>query len=182
MRLLFLLYFLTLNCLVLAHEGHHKTESAFENVQDSEELDLSWTEWIGSYHLVFLHFPIALINMLAISECLFAWYRKPIFEFSSRFMLISAAIISPFTALLGLIYSYAVSYEGLMKTFLTWHMWFGISTAILTIALALIREQMGISKLYYVCLVLLVLMINITASFGGGMSFGTSYMHPPLEL
>jgi hypothetical protein len=102
------------------------------------------------------------------------------FDFSSRFMLIAAAIIAPPTALFGLLFSYSASYYGLMETFLWWHMWFGITTAIFTIAVTFIRERFGVSKLYYSCLFLLFLMVNITGYFGGGMTFGLYHMYPPI--
>lgn len=167
----------------MAHEGHQeKQETTSENIQETaqEGRPTTWTQWIGSFHLILLHFPIALINMLAISECLFIVYKRPIFEFSSKFLLISAAIISPPTALLGFIYSYSAPYSGLMETFLLWHMWLGIGAAISTVVLAFIRERFGISKIYYASLAFLFLMINATGFFGGGMTFGPFHMHPPL--
>jgi hypothetical protein len=59
-------------------------------------------------------------------------------------------------------------------------MWFGVGTAIFTMIVAFMREQRGISKLYYTFLAFLVLMINATGFFGGGMAFGPFHMHPPL--
>jgi uncharacterized membrane protein len=167
------------NFFVLAHEDHYTTktthhesmQSPSENIQE-EEKSTSWVRWIGSFHLIFLHFPIALINMLAISEFLFILYKQQIFEFSSRFLLISSAILAPPTALLGFIYSYAAAYAGEMKTDLFWHMWFGILTAVFAIVLAWLRIKIGLQKLYYTCLILLVLMVNITGFFGGEMTFG----------
>lgn len=92
MKLFLLMYFLFASCFILAHEGHQeKKEPAFENIQEKTEESLqegrptTWTQWIGSFHLILLHFPIALINMLAISECLFIWYRRPIFELRLAF-------------------------------------------------------------------------------------------------
>lgn len=187
MKLFLLVCFLCVSCCIFAHEEHQEkkvptTESAQQKATESvqEGRPTTWTQWMGSFHLILLHFPIALINMLAISECLFAWYRRPIYEFSSRFILISAAIITPPTALLGLIYSYTAFYSGLMETFLLWHMWFGIWTAVFTVTVAFIRERIGTKKLYYFSLALLVLMINITGFFGGGMTFGPFHMYPPL--
>jgi len=186
MKLLFLLFFLCIRCFALAHEGHHEkkdftSEITQEKVSETaqEGRPTTWTQWIGSFHLIVLHFPIALINMLAIAECLFACYRRQIFDFSSKFLLVSAAIVAPPTALLGLVYSYSASYSGLMGTFLLWHMWFGIGTAIFTVIVAFMRERMGISKLYYASLTFLVLMINVTGFFGGGMTFGPYHMYPP---
>lgn len=193
MKFLFLLCFISFSFVVFAHEEHQKQMQEKEHVEAKEEgitekinqsdtggRPLTWWQWVGTFHLIFLHFPIALINMVAISELLFALFKKPMFEISSRFMLIAAAIIAPPTALLGLIYSYSATYSGLMETFLWWHMWFGISTAFFTIAVTFIREHFGISRLYYIGLALLFLMINITGFFGGGMTFGPYHMHPPL--
>lgn len=56
-------------------------------------------------------------------------------------------------------------------------MWFGFATAIFV---AFIRERWKISKFYYMCLVLLFLLVNITGFLGGGMTCGPYHMHPPL--
>lgn len=185
--------FLSLSFLY-SHEGHkemEKTKQMTENMhpagnqstdQQSGGRPLTWTQWIGSFHLIFLHFPIALINMLAISECLFIWSRRPIFGFSSKFLLVSAAIASPITAVLGFIYSYSAPYSGLMETLLVWHMWLGIGTAILTIVVAFMREKIGLSKLYYVLLIILVFILNAAGFFGGSVTFGPFHMYPPIDM
>lgn len=188
---------LSLICLMscaflFGHEGHKEMDEnkpMKESIQTTQDISAveqyegrpqSWLQWIGSFHFIFLHFPIALIAMTAVSELLFAWYSNPIFDYSSRFMLIAAAILAFPTALLGLTYSYTASYNGLLADFVWWHMWFGFATAILAIFVAFIRERWGISELYYTCLVLLFLLVNITGFLGGGMTFGPYHMHPPL--
>lgn len=191
------IFILSILCLfsftiLYSHEGHkeiEKKEAIQENtpsIQDQSPITQfegrpqSWTQWIGSFHFIFLHFPIALIAMTAISEFLFAWSSRPIFDYAARFMLISAAILAIPTALLGLIYSYTSTYTGLLADFVWWHMWTGISTAIFAIIVASLRERYGTTKLYYACLVLLFLLVNITGFLGGGMTFGPYHMHPPL--
>jgi uncharacterized membrane protein len=188
---------LNLLCLLsftflFGHEGHKEMDEnkpMKESVQTTHDILVveqyegrpqSWMEWIGSFHFIFLHFPIALIAMTVISELLFAWYSNPIFDYSSRFMLIAAAILAVPTALLGLTYSYTATYNGILADFVWWHMWFGFATASFAIFVAFIRERWGISKLYYTCLVLLFLLVNITGFLGGGMTFGPYHMHPPL--
>lgn len=184
MRRFILLCFLLLSFLVFAHEAHQVPKPTSENVQTTEMIQAgrptTWLQWIGSFHLILLHFPIALINMLAISELLLGLLKRPIFDFSSRFLIVSAAILTPLTSLLGLIYSFSAAYEGLMETFLFWHMWFGISTAIVTVIAAYIRERLGRTTAYLFCLILLLLMVNITGFFGGGMTFGPYQLLPPL--
>jgi len=169
-----------------AHEAHHMQETTSEIVQSNEVVQkgksTAWLQWIGSFHLIFLHFPIALINMLAISELMRGLFKRKMFDFSSRFLIISAAILTPLTSLLGLIYSFSFAYEGLMETFLFWHMWFGISTAILTVIAAYIRERFGRTTTYLFCLILILLMVNITGFFGGGVTFGPDQMIPPYYL
>ena len=174
------------------HEGHKHTEenaTKQESVTPSSNLPtvkhfdgrpLTWMQWIGNFHFIFLHFPIALITMTAISELLFTWFQRPIFDYTSRFMLIAAAVFSVPTALLGLTYSYTASYSGLLADFIWWHMWFGMATAVFAILVALMRESLGKSKLYFTSLVLLFLLVNITGYLGGGMTFGPNHMHPPL--
>lgn len=186
------LFFLLLINFLIGHEGHWnmgKQETIQESIHPTQEEPTvkqfggrpqSWMQWVGGFHFIILHFPIALICMTGISELLFVYYRESIFDSASRFMLITAAITSIPTALFGLIYSYTVSYEGLLVDFIWWHMWLGIATAIFAIIVALIREGKGTSKLYYACLFLLFLLVNITGMFGGGLTFGPYHMLPPI--
>lgn len=176
MKIIFIISFLCFSFLVFAHEGHQETIN--DSVQQGRPT--SWIQWIGSFHLILLHFPIALINMLAISEVLGAWTKRQSFEFSSRFLIISAAVVAPPTALLGLIYSYSEPYEGIMATFLWWHMSLGIITATLAVISALLRARLGADNLYYACLALLFLLVNVTGFLGAGMTFGPYHMHFPL--
>ena len=178
--------------LLFGHEGHKEMEKQ-ETIQESfhptqEEPTVkhfggrpqNWMQWIGGFHFIILHFPIALISMTVISELLFAYYLKPIFDYASRFMLITAAITAIPTALFGLIYSYTASYEGLLADFVWWHMWLGITTAIFAIIVAFFRERKGTTKTYYACFFLLFLLVNITGMLGGGMTFGPYHMLPPI--
>jgi uncharacterized membrane protein len=181
---------LTFTSLV-GHEEHKevdKQETLQESVHPTQEQPTikefggrpqTWIQWIGSFHFILVHFPIALIMMTGISEILLVWWQMPIFDYACRFMIIAAAVLAVPTALLGLIYSYTATYSGLLADFIWWHMWAGITTAILAIIVAFIRERYGISKLYYFCLILLFLLVNITGFFGGGVTFGPYHMYPP---
>lgn len=180
MKMLILLCFLSVNFFVFAHEAHQMVKTISENVQTNEiRQGNTWLQWIGSFHLILLHFPIALINMLAVSELCFSLYKRLIFDLSSRFLLISAAILTPLTSLIGLIYSFSFTYAGMMEEFLFWHMWLGISTAAVTVIAAFFRERWGRGTIYLFFLILLVLMVNFTGFFGGGMTFGPFQLLPP---
>ena len=141
----------------------------------------SWMEWFGSFHLIIIHFPIALLSMTALAELLYAWYPRPIFNDASRFMLISGAILVVPTAILGLIYSWTGNYEGIFAELVQWHMWFGIATVIFAMIAAYLRESQGTSKAYYLSLLILFLLVNITGMFGGDIAFGPYHMIPPIR-
>ena len=175
--------------------GHEEHQNMEENKANQESVNLSsepqsivehsggrpqsWIQWVGGFHLIFLHFPIALIAMTGVSELLFIWRRRPIYDSASRFMIIAAAVLAIPTALLGLVYSYTATYSGLLADFIWWHMWLGISTGIFSIFVVFLRERKGIGKFYYVCLFLLFLLVNVTGYLGGGMTFGPYHMYPP---
>jgi len=59
----------------------------------SHNLSYAWLRFIGSYHFIFLHFPIALITVTLLAEWLFIYDPKPLFSNAARFMLASAALL-----------------------------------------------------------------------------------------
>ena len=172
----FLVLCLLFYSALMAHEGH----TPLLDTSSHEGMPKNWTQWIGGFHLVFLQFPLALVNMVALAEILFACLRRPLFEAASRFMLASAAFFAPLTALLGIIYSYSGDYEGWMESFLAWHMWLGLATAFLAVIAALIKCYHGCDRLYFAFLLLLVALVNMTGFFGGGMTFGPLHLYPPV--
>lgn len=161
---------------LFGHEEHNnQADAAWQesSVSTNEAIgENSLIAKVGSLHLILLHFPIALIFMTVVSEFLFVRTSNAVYDHASRFMLVAAAITAIPTAIFGLIYSYAFSYTGESADTVFWHMWFGISTAILAIVVSYIREYVGISRLYYFTLFILFLIMNITGYFGGVLTFG----------
>ncbi len=161
-KYLFLLLFTGSIAVVWGHEGHH----------DVEEHLINWWDEVGKYHLVLLHFPIALINMVGVAEGLSLFSRRLIFELSARFMLVSAAVLIVPTAILGYVFSYSAPYEGAAQLLLNWHMWLGIATVAFTWVLAYLKEWGSSRGAYYSVLVLLLILVNSTCFVGGKMTFG----------
>ncbi len=133
----------------------------------------TWLDGVGRLHLILLHFPIAFINMLALFEVLAIKDRRPLYELTCRSLVVAAAVTTPIAALLGFIYSYSGHYEGAIGDVLFWHMWLGILTAVLAVALWFVREK-GI--FYYSILIALFLLVNFTTYFGGEMTFGPNHL------
>ncbi|NGX54599.1 MAG: hypothetical protein KR126chlam2_00213 [Chlamydiae bacterium] len=141
-----------------------------------------WIKWIGNYHPIALHFPIALIIMTAIAELIGIKSRSPIFKQAARFMIIAAAITALPTALLGLAYGYDVSYDETLSLLFWWHRFLGLSTAALAIITACfkelhIRKKIGVVA-YAISLALLVILVIITGYLGGEMTFGLFHLFP----
>lgn len=149
-----------------SHAGHSHFEGAWKN----------GISWIGNFHPVFLHFPIALILMTVVAEILNQKKPSLLFQHAARFMLVSAAIFAIPTALSGLAFSYNASYQGLLAVFFWWHRFLGIGTACLSISAALLKElarKKKVSVLFYgITLVMLVLFLVVGSYLGGKMTFG----------
>jgi uncharacterized membrane protein len=165
------LMFILSICLCLeAHEGHS------HSLADSDFLTHFFAV-IGRFHLLFLHFPIALIVMTVVAEWLWIWFGNPMFSQAARFMISAAAIFAPITALLGLAFGYGQNYEGLSLELYVWHRYFGLLTAGLAILTAILRERYTLErssspKSYYISLFLLFLSVSLTGAFGGSLTFG----------
>ena len=143
-----------------------------------------WIKWIGNFHPIVLHFPIALIVMTVIAEILSLKSRSPIFKQAARFMIIAAAITALPTALFGLAYGYGASYEGTLIFVFWWHRFLGISTAVLAIITVVfkelhIRDKMG-GRAYAISLAFLFIFVTVTGYLGGEMTFGLFHLFPKL--
>jgi uncharacterized membrane protein len=165
-----------------AHEGHHHASE----ISDISALFLSdsqgvpwnqWMSWLGSFHFLILHFPIALIVMTVAAELLWFLFKNPVFDHAARFMILAAAIFAVPTALLGLSLGYGNHYEGELLNLYTWHRAFGLATAALAVVTAILRE--GYTRHvfysltgYYIALAVLFVLVSLTGTFGGEMTFG----------
>lgn len=143
-----------------------------------QEPTFSWLAWLGQYHYIFVHFPIALIIMTVVAEGFGIWTRNELFYQAARFMIVSAAFFAPPTALLGLALSDGQHhYEGLGETILFWHQSLGLTTAGLAIVTAVLLEGQIRGHLksllpYYICLTLLFVSVCWTGMLGGDLAFG----------
>ncbi len=170
--------------------GQDQTEKQAEHKHDhgahgpKEEVGYKkFIKWIGNFHPISIHFPIALIVMTGLSELLFLWFPAPIFSNASRFMISAAAIAAIPAVLLGLAYGYEASYTDVLSSIFWWHRFSGISTAILAVTSAVLKElhvRKRVNKIgyYYTALIISILFVTITGYLGGEMTFGLFHMFP----
>lgn len=177
-KLLNILIFLSFPPFLFAHEQHAAMVGRSENFN-------RWMQWLGGFHLIFLHFPIALVVMTVISECLYLRYKNLFFDHASRFMLITAAIATLPTVLTGLAFSYRVSYEGYNADLFWWHRFLGFFIAV-TAFLAVTLKELTARKVirstvyYFICLAILFISVNVTGYIGGELTFGQQNLLPPI--
>jgi len=162
-----------------AHEGH-----VHDHGTGVRETGLGkFIKWVGNFHPISIHFPIALIIMTGLAELLFRYYPSPMFSYSSRFMIIAAAITAPPTALLGLAYGYEAEYTGALIDIFWWHRFCGITTAGLAVIAAAcnelyVRKNIGKPAYYHVLLGITILFVTVTGYLGGEMTFGLFHLFP----
>jgi len=174
-----LLIFLGVSLFIVAHEGHHDILMLSAGAADGKAAEAvpGWLPAIGRFHLLFLHFPIALTVMTVAAELLWIWFANPLFTHAARFMLLAAAAFALPTALLGWALGSGQNFEGMQLDLYVWHRYFGFMTAGLAIIAALLRERCVREKNastfgYYLCLFLLFLSVSLTGAFGGSLAFG----------
>lgn len=153
-----------------------------QHVHDHMLNNKNWITWIGNFHPVILHFPIALIIMTGIAELLAIKSHSPIFHNAARFMIFFAAITVIPTALLGLAYGYKATYEGTLSFIFWWHRFSGLATAVMAIITVFLKELHLRKKLggryYGISLGILVVLVTVTGYLGGDMTFGLSNLFP----
>ena len=161
-------------------QAHEKSKHLSDQTQlwDYEK----WIKWLGNFHPIAIHFPIALIIMTAIAELIGIKSRSPIFKQAARFMIIAAATVAVPTALLGLAYGYDVNYEEVQSLLFWWHRFLGLSTAVLAIITACfkelhVRKKIGVAA-YAISLAFLVVLVTATGYLGGEMTFGLFHLFP----
>jgi len=164
-----------------ATEPAAQTEAAPDS-SDDERTQLE--RWLGNFHPVSVHFPIALLAVAALAELLWIFWSKPGFRFTSRFCLLLGAAGALLSATLGW---FLAGYEWVDPQWeLTTHRWLGTSTALLSpLVLALSewserREDAAwLRYLFRTTLLLSAALVSVTGFFGGVLVYGWEHYQWP---
>jgi uncharacterized membrane protein len=95
-------------------------------------------EWIGRFHPVSTHFPVALMLVAVVAEGLAWWTRRESWLQTVRFLVVISAFGAIATGVLGWINAYFSSYNKESGALLWWHRWLGTGTAIWIIICAVL--------------------------------------------
>jgi uncharacterized membrane protein len=133
---------------------------------------------LGKLHLLFLHFPIALVIVAGIGELGAVWKHNSVPSESVRFCLWLAAIAAIPTAALGWLFAAGGSGIG-SPQLLAAHRWLGTITAVWLLVTALAAENDSRRRVRSVLVRLLlvagIIMTIVTAHYGGLLAHGKDF-------
>jgi uncharacterized membrane protein/YHS domain-containing protein len=137
---------------------------------------------VGKLHVLVVHLPIALLPLAGIFELIGMKYNSKPWQFSARLNFIFGAMAALTAASFGWIAAGQSSYMGELAEVLEIHRWLGVFVASLSL-LGLLGlwvsrgrlKKTGIT-LYRIALFTLLIVVPITAHFGGSMIYGTDYL------
>ncbi len=136
--------------------------------------------WLGKFHLLLLHFPIALVIAAGFAEILSSCQRKAIPSESVRLCLWLAALAAIPTAGLGWLFAAGGNGAG-SPQLLTAHRWLGTAAAAWLVITAIAAERdsrRGLrSNFVRLLLMLGIVMTATTAHLGGLLDRGTDFFN-----
>ena len=163
------------------HEGHQHDVPG-----PTSQIDIaSLVRWIGHFHLISIHFPIALIIVTVIAEVFYWFLPALVFANAARFMVMMAAVTVIPTALFGWAHSTGVTYPQELYDTFWWHRFCGIGTAVFAVLAAIVsefhwRKDARYTKLaYYLLLVGAAIFVSFTGFLGGELTFGVGHLSFP---
>jgi uncharacterized membrane protein len=141
-----------------------------------------WLQFVGRFHPLAVHFPIALILLAPVLELLGSNHRFSYLRLSVGFVLGLATLSAIAAAILGWCLARNGGYSG---SLLTQHMWAGISLAAVCWLCWLLRTRFGTDGILYpVVLAVGVALVAWTGYRGGQLSLGENHLteHMPAGL
>ena len=133
-----------------------------------------WLQFIGRFHPLMVHFPIALFLLVPIFEILGRSDRFTHLRLSVNFVLVLATLGATTAALLGWCLGRSGGYSG---SLITQHMWGGVFLSIICWLCWLLRTQLrefGVT--YAIALVIGVGLVAWTGYRGGQLSLGRNHL------
>ncbi len=137
--------------------------------------------WLGKFHPVVVHFPIALLIAAAVAELLKCLLGAEWLGGAARFSVLAGAVGGVVSALLGWLDAAFASYTGSLAWTLELHRWLGTTTAVWSVLTAVLCEVSVRSnscryrRWYLGTLAVGAILVGVTGHFGGTLIFGRGY-------
>ena len=157
--------------------SHEKDHGPSEILSSTDRL----IRFVGKFHPVAVHFPIALLIAALFSEILGALFPVKRFQEAARVLVALGAPMAAIAAALGWATGLFAKYPGELEQVLTTHRLLGTSTAILALTTLVLlesylrKQSSNLRTAYLAALVLTALLVGITGHFGGTLIYGTEH-------
>jgi uncharacterized membrane protein len=137
--------------------------------------------WIGRFHPVSTHFPVALMFVAVLAEGFAWWTKRESWLQTVRFLVIIGALGALVAASLGWVNASFASYVGSSAAVLQWHRWLGTFTAAWTVVCAALagisecREGSAERQRFRGALVVGAAMVGISGFLGSALIYGLDH-------
>ncbi len=154
-----------------------------DDLNQEPALYLHVLQWLGKFHLLLLHFPIALIFMAALAESWYWWQGDVVWmdtpPGSIRFCILAAALFAVPVAILGWLHAMGGNGASQPETLLL-HRWVGTGGALMLCLTAWFSEhdvaQRSRSVVTRAWIYGSALVIGVTGHFGGLLVHGPNFL------
>jgi mono/diheme cytochrome c family protein len=134
--------------------------------------------WFGRFHLLVIHFPIALLAAAALAEAIAAWQGSWMPPPAVRFCVLLGAVGAMAAVALGWLHA-DVGGFGSPPTILALHRWLGTVAGLFAMAIVLVSERDSRrgqrSMIFRIALWTATCVVAATAHFGGLMVHGSGF-------
>ena len=113
-----------------AANGTHAAPTLPAPTKPPEPLWLRALRWVGKFHPVSTHFPVALMMAAVLAEGFAWWTRRESWLLTVRFLVVTAALGGAGAVMLGWVNASFSSYNKSVGALLWWHRWLGTGTAL----------------------------------------------------
>jgi mono/diheme cytochrome c family protein len=135
--------------------------------------------WLGRFHILVIHFPIALLATAAFLEIIAAWRGNRMPEATVRICVLLGAASSVAAVALGWLHADVGGFGNISGGILTLHRWLGTAVGLWSIGIVLLSERDSRcyqrSSMFRVLLWLGAFLVAITAHFGGLLVHGSNF-------
>jgi uncharacterized membrane protein len=137
--------------------------------------------WVGRFHPVSTHFPVALMFVAVFAEGLAWWTRRESWLQTVRLLVVLAALSAVLAVVLGWVNAYFASYTGQLAPILKWHRWLGTGTgawSLVCAAMVVVNECREGSKerqRFRGALLLGAALVGISGFLGSALIYGLDH-------
>lgn len=150
----------------------------------SDQLTIpNWLQPLGRMHPMILHFPIVLLMLAMLMEFFRfkeAYVKEPLYQSFTTGLLVSGALFSAITVIMGLLLSKEASYSG---TLLEWHKWTGVGVVFMASIIYWSRNASWYKlRIARTGAIFTVLCLIFAGHYGASLTHGDNFVMEPVTL